>query len=265
MATEARRGGAELQGELWGAGAARWAEQEDRQRPIYEEVLTRAGAGEGSRLLDVGCGSGAALQIAVGRGARVAGLDASVALIELARVRVPGADLRVGDLQRLPFEDASFDVVTGFNSFQFADDVIAALREAARVVTPGGHVAVQVWGRADRCQSLAVIRAIGPFLPGPVPGPPGGGNYSDPGVLEALVTEAGLRPEATGDVVCTFEYTDREEVVRTTLAAGMAELAVRSAGEAAVRAAVEAAVEPYETADASYRFENEWHYLIAAA
>jgi len=262
-ATEARRGSAELQGRLWGADAEGWAGQEDRQRPVYEEVLARAGLAAGTRLLDVGCGSGGALAVAAALGARVAGLDASASLVELARRRVPEADVRVGDIHALPFGDASFDVVTGFNSFQFADEVGVAMGEAARVVKPGGRVAVQVWGRPQRCELLAAIGALAPFLPGPPPAPPGGGNWSDPGVLESVVAAAGLRPEAAGDVTCTFEYADEAALMRALLSAGLAVLAVERGGEAPVREALARAAAPFEDDDGVYRFENEWHWLIA--
>ena len=65
------------------------------------------------------------------------GIDAAEGLLALARARVRGRDLRLGDMQALPFDDDSFDVVTGFTSFFFADDIVAALREAGRVARPG--------------------------------------------------------------------------------------------------------------------------------
>jgi ubiquinone/menaquinone biosynthesis C-methylase UbiE len=80
----------------------------------------------------------------------VHGLDASEALLELARERVPEADLRLGDLEALPYEEDLFDVVAGFNSFFFAVDLVGALREAGRVAKPEAPVVIQVWGRHDR-------------------------------------------------------------------------------------------------------------------
>lgn len=263
MQTELSRGTAEIQGELWGTDARAWAAQEDRQLPIYAEVAERITLGPAHDVLEVGCASGGFLRLAADRGARVSGLDASVALIALARERVPEADLRVGDLQSLPYEAATFDVVAGFNSFQFADDPVLALRDAARVTKPGGRVVMQVWGRAERCELGAVLGAMAPFLPGPFPGPPGGGAYSDPGVLERLATEAGLAPAVTGDVVCAFEYADEQELLRTLLAAGMAVLAARTSGEEPVRAAIKSATVPFRDEAGAYRFENEWHYLVA--
>ena len=87
------------------------------------------------------------------RGAEPFGLDASEALIELARRRVPEADLRVGEMESLPYDDDTFDLVTGFTSFFFANDMVAALREAGRVAKPGAPVVIQVWGAHDDAPS----------------------------------------------------------------------------------------------------------------
>jgi ubiquinone/menaquinone biosynthesis C-methylase UbiE len=97
-------------------------------------------------VLDAGCGSGAFLRAAADHGAVVSGIDASEALLAIARERVPDADLSLGDLQRLPYADDTFDAVTGFCSFFFADDMVEALREAGRVAKPGAPVVIQVWG-----------------------------------------------------------------------------------------------------------------------
>src|ERR1700730_2432740 len=100
-------GSAAAQGPLWGAAAEDWAEiAEPAQIPFYEAAFDALAVGTGTRLLDVGCGSGLALQLAEKRGATVSGLDASDGLLAVARSRVPGADLRQGDIEELPFSDA---------------------------------------------------------------------------------------------------------------------------------------------------------------
>ena len=116
-------------------------------------------------MLDVGCGVGAFLRLVADRGAEPFGLDASEALIDLARRRVPEADLRVGDMESLPYDADTFDLVTGFTSFFFANDMVAALREAGRVAKPGAPVVIQVWGahelfpRGDEGDREAVLPA----------------------------------------------------------------------------------------------------------
>src|SRR6201993_2050168 len=139
--TTAVTGSAERWGRLWGARPADWALSEDLQTPTYEEALRRVALAPGQRVLDVGCGVGSFLQLVAGRGAQPFGLDASEALIEFARPRLPAAEFRVGEMEALPYDDDTFDLVTGFNAFFFADDFLAALREAgrgAKTRAPGG-------------------------------------------------------------------------------------------------------------------------------
>ena len=88
-------------GQLWSHGARDWASfVEPHYQSLYQAVYDRLGISEGTRVLDVGCGPGGAALLASGRGAlgRVAGLDASPNLIEVARERVPKGDFRVVDI-----------------------------------------------------------------------------------------------------------------------------------------------------------------------
>src|ERR671937_2340012 len=175
MATrEVIRGSAQVQGELWGARARDWAEvQEPAQGGLYGPVLDAAGVGEGTRLLDAGCGSGVAAAIAHERGARVCGIDAALPLVEIARERVPGAVFQAGEIEELPYGDDGFDVVTGFNSFQYAADPVRALREARRVARPGGQIGIAVWGLPEETEALGFLKAMASLLPPPPPGAPG--------------------------------------------------------------------------------------------
>ena len=134
---------AQMWGALWGDRPDAWAVSEEQQTPVYEQALRCIGLQAGMRVLDVGCGTGVFLRMCADRGATVSGLDAAPGLLELAQARVPEAELRLDDLQVLPYEDDSFDVVTGFTSFFFADDMVAALREAARVARRGAPVVIR--------------------------------------------------------------------------------------------------------------------------
>lgn len=257
-------GSAERWGPRWGARAADWAATEEQQRPTYEEAIRRLGVGAGSRVLEVGCGSGVFLGAAVERGAQVAGLDASPELLELARARVPEAELRVGDLQFLPYADDSFDVVAGFNAFFFAADMIAALREAGRVARPGGQVLIQVWGRHERCSLDAIKPIVRPFFPGADPNAPPPPDLSEPGMLEGIASAAGLVPEAAFDVSWAYVYGDEDALAQSLLsAAGVGDAAGEREPE--VRQALIDVLAPYRRPDGSYRLENEWHYLITRA
>jgi len=257
-------GTAKMQGALWGAKPRDWAEiQEGTVVPLYETVMSRIRVAPGTALLDVGCGAGMFCQMAARRGARVSGLDATEPFIAIARSRVPDGDFRVGEMEELPFADQQFDVVTGFNSFQYAASPVDALREARRVVRPGGFVVVAVWGKPEDTQASAYLAALGSCLPPPPPGAPGPFALSQDGALEALVAEAGLTPTAVAAVDTLWTYADTETALRGLLSAGPAVRAVEHAGAQAVRAAVTQAIAPFETASGSYELANKFLYLLA--
>jgi SAM-dependent methyltransferase len=179
-------------------------------------------------LLDVGCGAGLALEMAQARGAKVSGLDAAAGLAGLAKSRCPSADIRVGEIEELPFADGIFDVTTGFNSFQYATDPVHALAEAKRVTRPNGYVVVAVWGTAEKCELAPYVAALGKLLPPPPPGAAGPFALSAPGALEALVSKAGLGPEAASMVMTVMSFPDEATAVRGLLASGVAERAIRA-------------------------------------
>jgi SAM-dependent methyltransferase len=258
-------GSAERWGPLWGARPADWALSEDQQTPTYEEALRRVGLEPGCLVLDIGCGVGAFLRLVADRGARPFGLDASEALLEIARQRLPDADLRHGDMEALPYEDDSFDLVTGFNSFFFANDIVAALREAGRVAKPGAPVVIQVWGPHERNDLEAMKEIVRPFMPPRPADAPPEPDYSQSGVLEDLAGKAGLEPESAFDASWALAYPDEDTLGRALLApAGIAVL-VGSSREDEVRDALVRGLAAHRTEDGGYRLQNQYHYLIARA
>ena len=255
---------AERWGPRWGSRPADWAASEEQQLPTYQEAIRRVGIGAGMRVLEVGCGSGVFLRAAADRGAAVAGLDASAALIDLARARVPEADLQVGDLQFLPYENDAFDVVAGFNAFFFADDMVAALREAGRVARPGSPVVIQVWGAHGRCDLDAIKPIVRPLFPGYDPDAPPPPDLAVAGVLEGIAAAAGLPPGEAYDVSWAYVYEDDDAMLRGMLsAAGVGDAA--GDGEPALRDGLLEALAPFRTARGGYHLENEWHTLVATA
>jgi SAM-dependent methyltransferase len=259
-------GSAQVQGRLWGAAARDWSElTEPFCAPFYEAVFDAIQVSPGMAILDAGCGSGLALQLAAKRGADVTGYDASGPLLGIARERVQGADIRQGDLEALPFADATFDAVTAFNSIQYAADPVAALRELRRVARPGAPVAVVTWGAPESCETRVILAAIGGLLPPPPPGAEGPFALSQPGRLEGLAEAAGMTPHRADDVPMAFVFPDLDTAVRAQLASGPARLAIEHAGEQATRGALTAAYADSRQPDGSYRQRNVFRYLISAA
>jgi SAM-dependent methyltransferase len=258
-------GSAERWGPLWGARPADWALNEDRQTPTYEAALARVGLAAGQAVLDIGCGVGSFLRLVAERGARAFGLDASAALIDFARQRLPEADLRVGDMESLPYQDDTFDLVTGFNSFFFANDIVAAVQEAGRVAKPGAAVVIQVWGPHE-CNDLEAMKEIvRPFMPRRPPDAPREPDYAKPGVLEDIATQAGLTPEQAFDTTWSYQFPNEDTLRRALVApAGIATL-VGADQEQAVKDAIAAGLAAHRTADGGYSLRNWFHYLIARA
>lgn len=188
-------------GRFWGAAAWDWSRLvEPCMIPVYYAVFRVVGIAPDTRLLDAGCGAGLALWIAGARGAALSGLDASSALLRLASHRLPTADLRQGDLTRLPYPDGAFTAVTAFDSVPYAANPLQVLRELRRVATAGAPVAVVTLADPERCQARRMLAAIGAMLPPGLPGTGGPFALSRPGTLVDLVRTAGMVPQRMGSV-----------------------------------------------------------------
>jgi SAM-dependent methyltransferase len=245
---------------MWGLRARDFSQRlEQLVLPLHGAALDAARVVPGTRLLDAGCGAGLVALLATLRGAQVTAIDASEGLLAIARERLPGADLRQGDLEALPFDDAAFDAVTAVNSIFFAADMAAAMRELRRVVRRGGRVVITAWGPPARCETLRVLmQSMGPLMPPPPPGAQGGhpGALSEPGALAAVLKQAELRVVDEGETACPFVFADADSAWRANASAGPTQMAIAHSGEAAVRAAFEQADRPHTRADGTIRYEN---------
>ena len=161
-----------------------------------EPLLDAVGAGPGMRLLDLATGPGYVAGRAVARGAEAVGLDRSEAMLEFARQHVPGVEFVRGDVTDVPFDDGSFDAVTGAFLLLHLGEPERAGEEAARVLVPGGAVAFTVWDVPARGRWLGVlVDAIGDVGVSPssaVPEGPPFFRFADDGELTELLTGAGL-------------------------------------------------------------------------
>jgi len=188
-------------------------------------------------------------------------------LLEIARERTPAGDFRRGEMEELPYADRTFDLVTGFNSFQFAANPVNALRQARRVAHKGAPVVVATWGKPEETESARYMAALSALLPlpPPPPGAPGPFALSQAGVLEAALIEAGLTPMHTETVDCLWVYPDEATALRGMLSSGPTIRVIQLAGEEQVRMLFAKALAPARTADGSYQMRNRFCYLVAIA
>ena len=149
---------------------ARFAAEYDRRWAAYEErslALLRprvAGSALG-RVLDLGCGTGNLLPRLAAWGARVdacAGADLSPEMLAAARARTDDASIPAGlaacDAAALPFRDAAFDTVISASVLHYWQRPDEALREARRVMRPGGRLLLLDWaGDGVRMRALAAF------------------------------------------------------------------------------------------------------------
>jgi SAM-dependent methyltransferase len=141
---------------------------------LVDRLEPRAGV----RWLDVATGTGEVAKRAARAGAEVVGLDLAPALIETAKreADAEGLDIRydVGDAEALPYEDASFDVVSSSCGVMFAPDHAAVAGELARVTRPGGRVGLACWRPEGTLGEM--FRVMAPYAPPP---PAGAGSPFD--------------------------------------------------------------------------------------
>ena len=252
---------AEIQGALWGAKAQDWAEvQEPAWTPIFERGLNLAGLRAGESLLDIGCGAGGALALARRRGADVAGIDASANLVAIARRRLPVARIEIGDMEALPFAAASFDIVTGFNSFQFAANAVVSLAQAARVCRKGGTVFVLAWGKAEDCELVTMImRHVMVLLPPERHA--AGAPVADCASIAAALRAGGIEPIAAGEFEAELVYPDADAALRALLSAGIAVRAAQIVNEERVSNAIRARLGAAARYDGSIEFRNRFCWV----
>jgi SAM-dependent methyltransferase len=234
----------------WSEIAEGWADLWGRfAEPVWHIAVAEAGIGPGTRVLDVGCGSGEFLAHVMELGASAAGIDPAEGMVEIARAT--GADVRHGDGEELPWPDDAFDVVTAVNVLQFAEDPVAALTEFKRV---GSLVVVAGWAEGSRNDFNTIEDAVS-FAAGEDPRKDG--ELRLPGGLERVVEQAGLGLVKAGLVEVPWQAPDDATLVRGVL------LGEDPATMAATAPAVIDAARPFRTGSGGYRLVNAFRYAVA--
>jgi SAM-dependent methyltransferase len=179
-------------------------------------LIGLTGVTAGAAVLDVGCGTGllAAELASVVGAANVAAMDPSEPFVTACRARIPGADVRVGRAEQIPFADNCFDAVLAQLVVNFMTDPPAGVREMRRVATPDGVVAAAVWDYAGEMTLLrtfweaagAVDLASARLAEGNIM------RYCDPAALSELWVEAGLRDVAVTPLLPAASYSNFDDL-----------------------------------------------------
>jgi SAM-dependent methyltransferase len=177
-------------------------------RSLAPALADAAGIREGMRVADVGCGPGGLTQVLAERvGAdRVAAIDPGETFVTACRERVPGADVRQGGAEALPWEDGAFDAALACLVIAFMRDPDAGVAEMARVTRPGGTVAACMWDMAGggmRMLSLywTTVRRLDPSIRGER-----GMTGTAEGEVAARLSGVGLTDVHDGALVVEADY-----------------------------------------------------------
>ena len=158
--------------------------------PASARLVEFARVQPGEKVLDVACGTGVVAVTAARTGAQVKALDLSPVLLEHARWNSGTAGVAIefteGDVESLPYPDASFDVVLSQYGHMFAPRPEVAVSEMLRVLKPGGRIAFSTW--PPELFVGRVFNLVGQYLP-PPPGVPPVSLWGDPGVIRERLGE----------------------------------------------------------------------------
>lgn len=213
---------------------------------VNETLVSTAGIHPGETVLDVATGTGHAALAAARTGARVTGIDYVPELLEVARGRAAAERLDVSFVEapaeQLPFEDGSFDAAVSAIGVMFAADHDRAAGELARVVRPGGRIALASWTRSGFVGGILGI--VGKHVP-PPPGAQSPVRWGEEDVVAELlgdrvgdvqsslhvVTQRFTSAEAFADLFLTYYGPTRtasmrlDEAGRTAMRAELVTLA----------------------------------------
>ncbi len=249
-------------GDAWGRAAADWSCLfEHYAAAVIAAIHRRTDIGPGTTLLDVACGSGLALVQAASAGATVHGLDASEPLVDIARARLPGVDVRLGSMYDLPWPDASFDVVTSINGVWGGCD--AAVVEAHRVLRPGGWLAISFWGDGQPLDLRPVFKVFAHSSPEVhLDGMRRLNDIATHGVAEAMLEDAGFVDIERHQRVSVLEWPDPDIAWRALSSIGPAVPALEHVGPAVLKRAVLDALEHCRDERGVYRFRNDHQFVL---
>jgi ubiquinone/menaquinone biosynthesis C-methylase UbiE len=204
--------------------AAGWEERADGYDDLIGRVTSRladplldaAHVGGGTRLLDLATGPGYVAARGAERGADAVGVDVAGAMVSLAARLNPGLDFRQADVHALPFEDGSFDAVVGNFVILHLGRPEEATAEFARVLRPGGRLALTTWDRPERARLLGLfldaVAETGVSGPADLPTGPDLFRFADEAEFEQLLRASGLDHPAVTTISFSHPVTTADEL-----------------------------------------------------
>lgn len=254
--------------------ASFWPRKEHLTGAVTGQVLRKAGAGPGRRVLEVGSGGGmASLQAAelVGDGGRVVGVDISAPMVALARQRAQEAGVAnvhfvEADMQVAHVDGGPFDVAVSQFGVMFFEDPVAAFANVRAHLVPGGRIAFACWRDQD-VNPWFSGPALAPYVAQPEPQAPGQRVVGPFAFADASYVVDTLESAGWSHV----ERSVHEETVAVdadVLLCGEDELVFRGVDPARcseAQRAVEASLSPFRTDDGRYRVSPGYHVFVAVA
>ncbi len=250
-------------GRAWGHAANDWSCLfEHYAVEVMTAIFERVGVGPETNVLDIACGSGLAARHAEAVGATVAGIDAAVDLLHVARRRVPAADLRLGSMFELPWEAETFDAAVSINGIWGGCE--RALDEAARVLRPGAKIGISFWGTGRPLDLRECFKAFARHAPQEHFGSMKRlNNIGASGVAEEMLAASGFDVLERGGRVSILEWPDPEIAWRALASIGPAVPALEHGDVDVLRRDVLESIEPCRDVDGVYRFRNDHQFVIA--
>lgn len=177
---------------MWSTGGRAYDEVSRGVSEGIRHCVMRLDPKNGERILDIATGTGFTARHIARSGAIVTGVDIADGLLEAARQLSKeeglSIDWQLGDAEKLPFGEASFDSAASTFGIMFATNQDAAISELARVVRPGGRIAVAAW--LPDSTAVALRKVVAPFMPAPPASPPPSPfNWGEPDWLKGTLGE----------------------------------------------------------------------------
>jgi 2-polyprenyl-3-methyl-5-hydroxy-6-metoxy-1,4-benzoquinol methylase len=246
--------------------AAGWGERADGYHRFFGSITTQvidplldaARVDRGKRVLDVASGPGYVAAACAVRGAEVVGVDVAHQMVSLARRLHPQIEFRQGDAEQLPVADGTFDGVVGNFLILHVGRPEQVTAELARVLRPGGWLALSTWDSPERGRLLGVlvdaVTEVGAQPPADLPTGPPIFRFADDDEFRRLLGGAGLSDVNVQTVAFTQRFASRDELwnglIGATVRTRATVLAQPQEVQARIRATFDRLVRPYAQADA---------------